>query len=81
MKRKRWIVGIVIAMLVVLLFPVRTRYKDGGSVRFKAVLYDVTVWHQLDENQPDGFRDGLCIKILGNTVCDRLEDEVVWLEN
>ena len=40
MKRKVWIPMTVIAAM--LLIPVPLRYKDGGSVCFKAVLYDVT---------------------------------------
>lgn len=71
MKKKWIIIGIVIAVLVVLLFPRKLNYKDGGSVCYKAILYDVTKLHKLDDNEPDGYQDGLCIRILGMTVCDK----------
>lgn len=75
MKLKRIIIGIVIVLLVVLLFPIRLKYKDGGSVCYKAILYDVTKLHKLDDNEADGFKDGLTVRILGMTVCDKSYDE------
>lgn len=74
-KTKLIVIGIVAVLLAVLLFPVTLRYKDGGSVCHKAILYEVTVLHQLDEDEPDGYKDGLKIKLLGITVCDRSYDE------
>ena len=54
MKRKVWIPMTVIAAM--LLIPVPLRYKDGGSVCFKAVLYDVTRW--IWTPRPDMTMDG-----------------------
>ena len=34
--------AIAVIVLMILLIPVPTRYKDGGSVRYRAILYDVT---------------------------------------
>ena len=57
MKRKVWIPMTVIAAMLPI--PVPLRYKDGGSVCFKAVLYDVTRFHQLDlDPRPDMTMDG-----------------------
>ena len=61
MKRKVWIPMTVIAAM--LLIPVPLRYKDGGSVCFKAVLYDVTRFHQLDLDSQTGYDDGWRIRI------------------
>lgn len=45
-RRKKLITGIIItALLIILLFPVRLVYRDGGTVHYKAVLYDVTKYH------------------------------------
>ena len=44
--------------------------KDGGSVRYKALVYEVTKIHQLSP-EVDGVKpyiDGFEIKILGMTV-------------
>ena len=50
--------------------PVRMNLKDGGSVRYKALVYEVTKIHQLSP-EVDGVKpyiDGFEIKILGMTV-------------
>lgn len=57
-----------------LLIPVPLRYKDGGSVCFKAVLYDVTRFHQLDLDSQTGYDDGWRIRILGIPVYDDREE-------
>jgi hypothetical protein len=33
---------IIILLLLILLFPIPMRLKDGGSIRFQALLYSVT---------------------------------------
>ena len=39
MKKKFFVVIAIIAVLVILLTPVRMNLKDGGSVRYKALVY------------------------------------------
>lgn len=54
----------------ILLTPVRMNLKDGGSVRYKALVYEVTKIHRLAP-EVDGVKpyiDGFEIKILGMTV-------------
>ena len=61
----------VIALFLILgLIPIKFYYKDGGSVCYKAVLYEVTKWHQLSDDL-DGYKDGLQIKILGLIIYDK----------
>ena len=70
MKKKFFVVIAIIAVLVILLTPVRMNLKDGGSVRYKALVYEVTKIHQLTP-EVDGVKpyiDGFEIKILGMTV-------------
>lgn len=67
MKKKPKIIIAVIISLVFLI-PVPIRYKDGGSVRYRAVLYDITKYHQLDLESETGYNDGWNIKILGISV-------------
>ncbi|MDO4794223.1 MAG: hypothetical protein Q3993_08560 [Filifactor alocis] len=64
---------ILFILLTVLLIPVRLRYKDGGSVRYRAGLYDVTRYHQLDSTSETGYRDGWKVKILGITIFDNFD--------
>ena len=48
MKKSKIIRIVVIASIaLLLLFPKRTLYKDGGTVTYTALLYQVVVWHQL----------------------------------
>ena len=46
MKKKFFVVIAIIVVLVILLTPVRMNLKDGGSVRYKALVYEVTKIHQ-----------------------------------
>ena len=68
MQKKVNIIIIVVAMLI-LLTPIRMNIKDGGSVRYKSLVYEVTKIHQLDLIENDDrvkpFIEGLEIKILG----------------
>lgn len=57
---------IIIVIVLILLFPIPIRYKDGGTVEYKAILYSVTDYHALRE--AESFETGIEIKILGITV-------------
>ena len=61
--------GIIIA-LVILLTPVRMNLKDGGSVVYKSLVYEVTKLHRIspDPNDTKTHIDGLNVKIFGITV-------------
>ena len=64
--------GIIAAILImaILLAPVRMRLKDGGSVRYKSLVYEVTKIHQLAP-EAEGVKpyiDGFDVKIFGMTV-------------
>ncbi len=70
MKAKKLAVVAMVIVFVVLLTPVRMNLKDGGSVRYKSLVYEVTKIHQHTPNF-DGVKpyiDGFEIKILGITV-------------
>lgn len=68
-KKKAAIVIAVVIVLVALLFPVRMNLKDGGSVRYKSLVYEVTKIHQLaDVDGVKPYIDGFEIKIFGMTV-------------
>lgn len=70
MKRKKIIIIAIVLLLVILLTPIRMNLKDGGSVRYKSLVYEVTKIHQLAP-EVEGVKpyiDGFEIKILGMTV-------------
>ena len=70
MKKKFSVVIVIIVVLVILLTPVRMNLKDGGNVRYKALVYEVTKIHRLSPEVEDvkPYIDGIEIKILGMTV-------------
>ena len=41
------------------------RLRDGGSIRFKALLYEVTIYHKLDHETESGYVNGIGIEIFG----------------
>lgn len=61
MKKK---LQIIIVMLI-LLFPITEHYKDGGTVRYDAVLWGVTKHHGItfDSDGNDGYNTGTTIRI------------------
>ena len=64
MKNKKVLIVLIIIALI-LLFPVPMRLKDGGSIRFQALLYNVTIYHKLNHQVEDGYVEGIGVEILG----------------
>ena len=71
-SKKIWIIIIAIIALI-LLFPIPMRLRDGGSTRFKALLYEVTIYHKLDHETESGYVNGIGIEILGASVLNTLD--------
>lgn len=67
---KQNLTKIIILILIVLFMPIRLNLKDGGSVRYKSLVYEVTKIHQLVQNEETvkPYIDGVEIKILGMSV-------------
>ena len=71
MKRKVIIISIAIILLV-LLFPIRSQLKDGGTVEYKALVYKASKVKRLisiEEMEQEGkikeYDHGIIIEILG----------------
>ncbi len=63
------IIAVIIFILVLLLIPTKTKYEDGGSIGYRAALYEVIKLHELggnDDTKP--YIEGIEIKILGMTI-------------
>ena len=69
MKRKR-IIALLAALAILLLFPVRHRLKDGGTVVYRAILYSVQDVHRLAPGLPaeQQYVEGTIVHILGMEV-------------
>ena len=72
---KKLLAGICLVLALVLLVPFPVRLKDGGSVKWNAVLYSVTDVHRInpDINSSAQFIEGTIIEILGAEVFNNVE--------
>lgn len=68
---KKAIIIVLLLVALILLFPIRGQFKDGGSVEYRAILYTVYDVHSLYD---DGSRtevrfvEGTIIEVLGHQV-------------
>lgn len=73
MKKKIFKIAAVIIALLILLFPITVRYKDGGTIGYQALLYQVYDVHSL--RMTGGYDEGTIIKILGFEVFNNVNYE------
>lgn len=73
--KKKTIIAIGILLTLIFLFSVPTRLKDGGTVKYQAVLYSVSDVHRLSMSEPDGYEDGIMIEVLGVQVFNNVEKQ------
>ena len=60
------IIVVCVLLIALLLFPVRHQYKDGGSVHYDAIAYDVYDMHRIsDEGETFGYTVGF--EVFNNT--------------
>lgn len=75
MKKKTKLTAIlVIAVLIIILFPIRLQYKDGGTKAYRSILgiYEVTDWNQMGVSAEnfETRKEGITVKLFGMTVFD-----------
>lgn len=63
MKKKIRIILILISVLIVLLFPIKSTIWDGGTIEYRSLLYRVIKWHKLDNYYESGYKTGTEIYI------------------
>ncbi len=73
--KKKVIIGLCVLFAVVLLFPITYHLKDGGTVEYKAVLYNVQKVHQLnpDPDSEQTYLKGTIVEILGFELFNNVE--------
>ena len=62
------IIAFVCVLLLVLLIPFPAKAKDGGSIHYDAILYDVYDVHSIYDSGPDTemkYVEGVIIEIFG----------------
>lgn len=61
----------VIVLLFIMLVPIKTELKDGGTVKYSAILYGITKRHSLDmKDGKSGYYIGTKFRILFFDVYD-----------
>ena len=70
-KKKIIILIVIIFLMFIMIIPVKLIYQDGGSIGYKAFLYEVTIFHMMRINKED--IEGIQIKILGFEVYNNIK--------
>lgn len=47
MKKKIVIIGITVVVFVILVFPIKVQYKEGGTIMYNSLTYKIIVWNAL----------------------------------
>ena len=73
--KKKVMIGICVLLAIVLLVPIPMRLKDGGTVVYHAVLYQVEDVHRLGvvDAPEDEYLEGMIVRILGMEVYNSVE--------
>lgn len=73
--KKKVMIGICVLLAIVLLVPIPMRLKDGGTVVYHAVLYQVEDVHRLGavDAAEDEYLEGMIVRILGMEVYNSVE--------
>ncbi len=73
--KRRLLTALIILLALILLFPMKIAYKDGGSVEYKAILYSVYKEHSLSP-EPGYYNIGTVVTILGFEVYNDVQNSV-----
>ena len=65
--KKKVMIGISVLLAIVLLIPIPMHLKDGGTVVYNAILYQVEDVHRMSvvDTAEDEYLEGVIVKILG----------------
>ena len=78
--KKKLLIGLAVLVLIVLLFPIKLQYSDGGSVAYQSLvgIYRVTDWHQmLSLDQGEGYKEGISVEIFGAEIYNNTYSNLV----
>lgn len=74
-SKKKFLTVIIIVLILILLIPIPTRLKDGGSVKYKAILYEITDVKMLnpDTESENAYLEGITVEVLGMEIYNNVE--------
>lgn len=73
-KNKKLVIIFIIVIVVILLIPKKTMLWDGGTVKYKSLIYEITKYNRLDNNYKSGYNNGLKIKLFGITIYNNFKE-------
>lgn len=73
--KKKVLIGLIIIVLVILLFPSRNALNDGGTIEYKAVVYKVSkvYRYKIDGKYNNNFENGIIIELFGKEIYNNVE--------
>lgn len=80
MKKKIITIICLVLIALVLLVPIPVHYKDGGTVKYSALLYSVTNVHSIvtqyvaDGEYKNGYKVGTIVRVLGFEVYNEVRE-------
>lgn len=75
-KNKKLVIIFIIVIVVILLIPKKTMLWDGGTVKYKSLIYEITKYHRLGNNYKSGYNNGLKIKLFGITIYNNFKESI-----
>ncbi len=74
MAMKKKVLVVLAIALILMLIPIKSHLKDGGTVEYQAVLYKASKVHSMtvNENQK-GYNVGTVIEIFGFEIYNNVE--------
>ena len=72
MKEKAIAIGLIL-LVFILLLPIPRRYKDGGTVEYRALLYSVYDVYRLSIDPVGGYDEGLIVEVLGIEIFNNVD--------
>ena len=73
--KKKIIIGICVLLAIICLIPTRMHLEDGGTVVYKAILYQVDDVHRIntEDTSEDEYLEGTVVRVLGIEVYNDVE--------
>jgi hypothetical protein len=72
--KKKLMICIAVICSILLLCTIPFRLKDGGTVKYQALLYSISDVHRISHVEEDGYEDGIIIEILGMEIYNKVEE-------
>lgn len=77
MKNKKIYIAITIIILIILLFPLKEKYYDGGSIEYKSLTYKLVKYHKITEELEEKYIEGIKLDIFKINVLNTIDEEKI----